>query len=116
MNGTKDLATFYLREGDATFVAGYSDGDGACEDLDRKSVSGAVATVAGCRLRARSTSTADHAACSGESEIKSASEAANTFLLLQCNLEEAGLGSCPLCLRPTPAWLDSLRTNEAWDA
>ena len=38
MKGTKDMATFYLAEGPVTHIAGYLDGDWACDDIDGKSV------------------------------------------------------------------------------
>ncbi len=36
--GTKDLATFYLRESEVTFIAGFLDGDWPCVDLERKAI------------------------------------------------------------------------------
>lgn len=98
MKGTKDMATFYPAEGPVTHIGGYLDGDWACDDIDRKSVSGAVAMVAGCRMHSHSRGTVEHALSSGESEIISMFEMLKDCLLLQYNLEDIGFGRVPIVL------------------
>ena len=71
MKGSRNLATFFPTEGQVTHIAGYVDGDWACDDADRKSVSGGLIMVAGCRMHSHSRGTSDHALSSGESEIMS---------------------------------------------
>ena len=98
MKGTRGLCTFFPAAGEVTHIAGYLDGDWACDDIDRKSVSGGIAMVSGCRMHNHSRGTGDHALSSGESEIMSASEMLKECLLLQFNLQFAGFGLVPIVL------------------
>ena len=97
MKGSRDLATFFPAEGHASHITGFIDGDWACDDLDRKSVSGGLMMVAGCRMHSHSRGT-EHALSSGESEIMSMSELMKDCLLLQFNLEFAGFGKLPIVM------------------
>jgi hypothetical protein len=98
MKGSRGLSTFFPAQGEVTHIAGFLDGDWACDEIDRKSVSGGLAMVAGCRMHNHSRSTGDHALSSGESEIMAASEMLKECLLLQYNLEFAGFGLLKIIL------------------
>ena len=96
MKASRGLATFFPCDEEIRQISGYVDGDWACDDFDRKSVSGGVIMVAGCRMHSHSRGTADHALSSGESEIMSMSELLKDCLLLQFNMQFAGMGKIPI--------------------
>ena len=98
LKGAMGMATFFPEHGVADRIEGYVDGDWACDDSDRKSVSGGVVMVAGCRLHSHSRTTPTHALSSGESEIMSVSKILKETLLVQFNLEFAGMGTLPIQL------------------
>ena len=98
LTGARNLATFFPEHGVPDRIEGYLDGDWACDDLDRKSVSGAVVMVAGCRMHSHSRSTPTHALSSGESETMSVSAVLKECLLIQFNLEFVGFGRLPIQL------------------
>ena len=96
MKGSRNLATFFPANGQVTHIMGYVDGDWACDDVDRTSVSGGLIMLAGCRMHSRGTR--EHALSSGEIEIMSMSELMKDCLLLQYNLEMAGFGKLPIVM------------------
>ena len=98
LKGSGNLATFFPRSGEVTQITRFLDGYWACDDIDRQSVSGFIAIVAGCRMHSHSRGTGDQALSSGESEIMSASEMLKECLLLQYNLQFAGFGLIPIVL------------------
>ena len=76
-------------------IEGFLDGDWACVELDRKSVSGGLIMVAVCRMHCHSMTTPGHALSSGESEIMNMSELLKECLICQYNLAFVGLGRLP---------------------
>ena len=50
LKGSKDLATFFQTASEDTVIKDCVDGDWGCDELDRKSVSGGVVMVGGCRI------------------------------------------------------------------
>ena len=42
------MATFFIVQGKVNHIKGYLDGEWACDEMDRKSVSGDLVMVAGC--------------------------------------------------------------------
>ena len=77
----------------------FSIGDWACDDLDRKSVSGGYLTDGGgCRLHRHSRTAGQHTLSSGESEIMSMSEVLKEAKLMQYNLEFCDMGLLPTVL------------------
>ncbi len=57
--GSRIMATFLPAEGQVMHIAAFADGDWACGDMDRKSVSGFIIMVAGCRMSSHSTDTSE---------------------------------------------------------
>ena len=53
LKGSQDLGTFFPSEGRVSQIDAYLDGDWGCDESDRKSVSGAVIMVAGCRMHSQ---------------------------------------------------------------
>ena len=86
------------KAGKSDVIEAFLDGDWACDDLDRKSVSGGYLMVGGCRLHSHSRTAGQHALSSGESEIMSMSEVLNEAKLMQYNLEFCGMGLLPIVL------------------
>ena len=98
LKGSSHLATYFPEHGVVDRIEGFLDGDWACDELDRKSVSGAAVMVAGCRMHSHSRTTPTHALSSGESAIVSLSEVLKECLLIQYNLEFVGVGRLPIQL------------------
>ena len=98
LKGAKDLATFFPVVHDNMVIEGFVDCDWGCDDLDRKSVSGGVDMVGGCRIHCHSRTTQSHALSSGESEIMSLSELLKDCLYIQFCLEFCGMGTLPICM------------------
>ncbi len=116
MKGSRRMATFFPAEGQATPIAAYADGDWACDDMDRKSVSGGWITVAGCRAHSHNRGTSEHALSSGECEIMSMSDRIKDCWISQDNLEMSGLGKLPIMkhLDVRRMWLRETREKGAF--
>ena len=97
LKGQPDLATFFPVEGKVDHIEGFLDGDWACDEFDRKSVSGGLAMVGGCRIHSHSRGTTDHALSSGESEVMALSEL-KECMLIQYSLEFVGFGKVPIVM------------------
>ena len=91
-----DLATLFPTASEDMVIKGFVDGDWGCDDLDRKSVSGIVVMVGGCRIHCHSRTTPSHALSSGECEVMSMSELLNDCLYIQFCLELCGMGILPI--------------------